>query len=469
MERETAADRVAREDLCLFIAAAFACTKQEEFYSGSSEQGMSLDFLHAYIMGNYRSWYARTLALGINDLNRSLVIRNLLVAGAPESDEERVAEGQLIRMGMRSLPPQRAWRLLSALRAERVNNRRTRATIRAYLQGRRELPFDAVKYRSHVRNAVRHARTWAADDLGSFLFERGARQFTTPLFESWRRAHFSQRAVYELPFSVAEGFAAKHGIKRETFLAGIEPRMTRGERLRVQEQSDRRVEIDLGGVAPTRLASYVLSLSLDERRERREELTEALATAATRVARRTSLRLPRVAAVLDASRSMSGSRQKRRRPLAVTVAVDALLRAASAEYHGIWIPGGEGGVCVSPTGQTNLVDGVLQALEHAPDLLVVVSDGYENDMAGATQAVVDAWRTHLDPQGVTSFVHVNPVFDARHFSPRALGPSIPVVGLRDADDLATVLPFVQFATGAADADALDRWIELRTATFLEES
>ncbi|WP_440098471.1 hypothetical protein [Streptosporangium sp. H16] len=40
-----------------------------EFHSGADEQGLSLDFLHRYLMGNYRDLYAATLALDVNDHN----------------------------------------------------------------------------------------------------------------------------------------------------------------------------------------------------------------------------------------------------------------------------------------------------------------------------------------------------------------------------------------------------------------
>ena len=38
---------------------------------------------------------------------------------------------------------------------------------------------------------------------------------------------------------------------------------------------------------------------------------------------------------------------------------------------------------------------------------------------------------------------MNPVFDADHFAPRRLGPTIATVGLRDAEDIPTMLGFCQ--------------------------
>ena len=60
------------------------------------------------------------------------------------------------------------------------------------------------------------------------------KEYQTELFENFRQAHFSAEAVYKLPFTVAEGLAAKHKIKREVFLSRIQQRMTLNEKLRLK-------------------------------------------------------------------------------------------------------------------------------------------------------------------------------------------------------------------------------------------
>lgn len=129
--------------------------------------------------------------------------------------------------GVRS-PRHRVYRLFRELRRRGVNNRRTRAIIRDWMAGRRDPAFDLVKYRSAVKAAVKHAHLRLPGEQRAFLFApSGVRAFETPLFERWRRAHYEQSAIYELPYTVAEGFAAKHRIPREVFLERIRPRMTR--------------------------------------------------------------------------------------------------------------------------------------------------------------------------------------------------------------------------------------------------
>jgi hypothetical protein len=70
---ETVADLVAAEDVLLFVNAAITSTGQREFHSGAGEQVLSLDFLHRYLLGNYRDLYAATLALDVNDHNAALI------------------------------------------------------------------------------------------------------------------------------------------------------------------------------------------------------------------------------------------------------------------------------------------------------------------------------------------------------------------------------------------------------------
>ncbi|MDG4863335.1 hypothetical protein P8605_34870, partial [Streptomyces sp. T-3] len=284
---ETYADLIAAEDVLLFVNAAITSTGQREFRSDAAEQRMSLDFLHEYVRVNYRPLYAATLALDINDHNAARIVECLLVTAREADEEQRRTEGRLIAARLAVLPPQRVYKVFAALRRAGVNNRRTRAIVRDWLAGRKDPGFDAVKYRSGLKSAVRHAHTRVDDEVGDFLFAPHARvRYDHPLLDTYRRARYEQTALYELPYTVAEGFAAGHGIPRARFLERIAPRMTRLERLRLQGSAQAhkaRLDADLATMPLTRLASYVLSLDLSARSARRTELTDALRAAARRV------------------------------------------------------------------------------------------------------------------------------------------------------------------------------------------
>jgi hypothetical protein len=470
---DTRAERVAREDMVLFVNACFASTSQAEFHSAAGANGVSLGFLHEYILGNYRTLYARVLAAGVNHENQARIVRNLLATGKRTPPSRRHEEGELLYAALRTLPTHRAYRLLDALRADRVNNRRARALVRRFLRERIDIAFEAVKYRKKMRAVASHAHVDVArmhEELGAFLYRRKLiRSFSTPIFEAYRAASFADASLSALPYTVAEGMAARKMLSREELLDRAKGQLTQGESLRLQRaaaRAGRRIAIDLGKVGITRLALYLLGLPVDERLTERARFDEALDAAAKRVLRRTPAKLGRVAAVLDRSYSSSGSSEKRRRPLAVAWGASRILRWASREYRAFWTPAVEDEFCLVPHGQTDLATPLLDALAWGPDLVVIVSDGYENAPPSGAAEVARVFRERLDPERRTTVVHLNPVFDAEHFEPKALGAPIATVGVRDAEDLLTMLGFARFADGGASLAELEQFLSRRVDAFL---
>ncbi|WUS35499.1 hypothetical protein OG357_28675 [Streptomyces sp. NBC_01255] len=457
---------VAAEDVLLFVNAAVTATGQREFRSSAAAQRFSLRFVHEYVRVNYRPVYAAALALDINHHNAALIVEQLLrtphEAGGPEAKR---AEGRLIAARLALLPPQRVYRLFRTLRAAGVNNRRTRAIVRAWIAARPDPALDAVKYRPGVKAALRHVHGRPADpETGDFLFAPGRRvRYGNATLDAYRRAHYEQGALYELPFTVAEGFAARHKVPRAVFLERIAPRMTRLEQLRTERAADLTV------MPLTRLALYVLALPFGKRVERRAELTHALRAAARRAAGPYAGSWGRVAAVLDDSFSSSGSAVKRRRPLAVALGCHFLLEALAAPgaYTALWTSGGSDPLLVRPSGPTPLGLRILDALETGPDRVVIVSDGWDNAPPGLAGEVLRVWRSRLDPERRTSVVHLNPVYDAEGFDVRRLAPSVPTAGIRDAEDLAALVEVAQFAEGRTGFDELGAYLDRRVELFLK--
>ncbi len=472
-----------REDLVMFVNACFAATRQNDFYTDQYKTSVSIDFLHLYVMTNYRRLYARTLAAGINHFNQSLIILNLLQAGAPAHPEQRFEEGELIAATLRSLPANRVYKLFASLQKKRVNNRRTRAVVKRYLQWRTEPAFDAIKYRNKYRSAICHVHAKLDDELGKFLFDMAnkkkqtSQSLQTELLDKYRQAYYSESAIYELPFTIAESLAEKHSVPRDVFLRKIEHKMTTAEKLRYQTTASRtkgaRLDYDLSRASLTKLALYVLSLNESERLDRTDDLHAAFERSAQRALSRSPMSLGRVAAVLDRSRSATGSRGKRNRPFAVALASSYLLREASTEYRSFWTPSTEENCFefyIQPAGQTALADPLIDALEWNPDLVVIVSDGYENDPPMIVDQVAQVYRDKICKNNPTEIfpeiIHMNPVFDSDHYAPRQLGQTIATVGLRDAEDIATMLGFAKFTAGTSSLAELERYLAYRVSMKL---
>lgn len=471
----SAPDRVCHEDLSLFLRTATTATGQATFYGSGGEEG--LRFLHTYMAGNYRHLYARCLGAGINDHHRQRVITELLAAPAGKDP----VEGALIAAALATLPTQRAYKALAALATRGVHNRRARAITREFLGSRQDLVFEAVKYRRLVRVVHKHFHLHPPGELAEFLFTAPSsrRRFSNPLLDRHRAAHFSKEAIFSLPFTVAEGFAGRRGVSRKDLLSRTQAQITALERLRLQRSADAEevdLSIDLGRTPLTRLALYLLSRPAAWRQAHLAEAQAALQTAAHRALRRHPLPEGHIVAVLDRSASSVGARETHLRPLAVALGIDALLRAGCPSYQGFWTPGpGDDPmsttlVTLEPTGTTQLAGPLLAALASRPAWVIVVSDGFENDPPGAVEGIARLYRAHL---GDTRFVHVNPTYDGETLQPRPLAPAgpegaehLPTVGIRDAEDLPSILAVLNVSSPWGTPDMMTRWLEARAAALL---
>jgi hypothetical protein len=163
-------------------------------------------------------------------------------------------------------------------------------------------------------------------------------------------------------------------------------------------------------------------------------------------------------------RAASGSAQKRRRPLALALATHYLVREIAMHASTHWVspirePESEGLIHLRATGHTDLAAPILAALAERPELLVVLSDGYDNDPPGGAAEVVRVFRERLDRDHRIGLVHLSPVYEADNISLRGLGPAIPTLGIRDAENVPTLLTFARFADGRADLAELQAYLE----------
>ncbi|WP_017600887.1 hypothetical protein [Nocardiopsis lucentensis] len=470
---DTYADLLACEDLLLFAGAAMSSSGQREFHSSAGQQRLSLGFLHDYVHETLPDLYAATLALHVNDHNAALVIGNLLARPRPGAPaHERARENALIRRRLALMPPQRVYRLFTGLAARRVNNRRTRATMSAWIGARPDLALDALKYRSGLRTATRHARVRLPEEVAHFLFSRPAARrrhpYASPLLRAHSAAHHSARDLYDLPYTVAEGFAAHHKIPRDRFLEGIRERTTHAERLRLTATAR---EHGLGpvlapGTAPLlRLCAYVLGLPLSERRARRAELEEALARSARRAAGPTAGTWPPTAVVLDDSYSSFGSPVRRNHPLAIALACHHLVAALSPGASSHWVSGHHDALTVRPVGPTRLAESVLDALDRRPERVLVVSDGHD-DHPELLSETLTVWRTRVDPERTTTMLHLNPVFDADGMGMRPLSPAVPTLGLRDPATLPSLVGLARFGEGRLGLADLRAYLDTTVTAYL---
>ena len=85
------------------------------YYTDQYKASVSIEFLHRYVMINYRRLYASTIAAGINHFNQTQIIFNLLKAGESSDTSQRAEEGELIAAALRALPANRVYALFARL------------------------------------------------------------------------------------------------------------------------------------------------------------------------------------------------------------------------------------------------------------------------------------------------------------------------------------------------------------------
>lgn len=451
--------QVERDDLLMFFNACLSATSQAEFYTEGFEQRLSLDFVHSYMRVNYRQLYALMLAQEINDHNRQRIVFQLLAF--PAGAEQHPLENQLIAQSLQRLPVHRVYKLFAQLVSQRVNNRRARSSMRQYLEQRNNLVFDALKYRPLLRLILRHLH-WPLDqELFVFLFIKGwkMRHFQTPLLELYRQAHFSEKAIYQLPYTVAEGLAARLQVPRERFLAGIAPQMTAQERLRLQRNAaEHRLKLEWDPARHELLQLMLYALSHQGGDSAHPQDWQALLEAY--FAQRPPQPLPgRVAAVLDNSFSSWGSRERLRRPLGLALGLHHYLQRAATDYLPCWLSEPAGPFAVAARGPTDLAHPLIRALQWQPDLLLIVSDGYENTPAWGVDWVLRQIHTHKLAK-LPEIYHLNPVWNPLTFAPQALSPLLLTLGIREVENLPKVLAFGRFLTQRlGQADLLQIWAQ----------
>lgn len=454
--------RVEREDLVAFINAGMVATGQGEARQHAWLQRLSLDFLHDYIAGNYPDLYPRCLALGgggeaggLNHVNRLHIIARLLRRPAPADPQRRQEEAQLIAAALRRLPPQRVYRLLLNLAADRVGGRRIRAAIRQWLQGR-DLTFDAVKYRRALGRVARHGHVALPGELGRFVYRGpdGQLKWATPLFEQVRKARRDPKALYGLPFTVAEGYASLHRVPRAKFLAGIQGQMTKRERSRLARNHS--TGADLSRLPLGRLCRYVLGTPLADRQRQSDVLRRALDAATERAAQGSHLVLGHVVAVLD--RSHDGSAARPNRQLSVAMGASRLLSRISRRYTALWTDPIEDDLYLSAAGRGRLAHLMQRALSARPEWVIVISDAFEEGQWGRAAQVAEIFKACMGQAGGPRVLLFNPTYDADEIMPRPLGPEIPVLGLSEPEHLPATLAFARFASGEASLAQLQAWL-----------
>ena len=275
--------------------------------------------------------------------------------------------------------------------------------------------------------------------------------------------------MYQLPYTIAEGFAAKRGIAKKVFLRKILPQMTQKERMRLEKTLHREAvkspKLDLQNLSLDRLTQLWLSYSIKDRKERLNEYRQAFDGVVARLLASRKTKLGRVAAILDTSWSTKGSVEKKNRTLGVSLGVSRILAAYSTAYLPLWTTSFRNELLCFPKGQTDIAAPLLKALRWKADLIIIVSDGYENAPSGAADEIMRLYRMKISKE--PRVLHLNPVFDPQEYAPKPLGAHITTVGLRDAADTIVLLDMVFRILKQSNIHTLHTLLQNRAKQFIQ--
>ncbi|EKK01070.1 hypothetical protein RBSH_03588 [Rhodopirellula baltica SH28] len=461
-----------------FLDSVATATGRGTFYNSREEQAAAVEAAHRDLFDIDRDVYTAALMLpGVTDYSRQIGVRRLLQTtrdgGILPAEFEAAAMTHLVR----GLPTQRMLKLFGMLRRDRVNNARTRRLILSQILSADGLEFWAVKYREKLRVALTHAwgrrtasilrsvlakSTDERTEKESQIVRQNVTRFASGIgilpvesqTSGWKpkpqsvarveqcvrfvlgdedgvtlnrlaayrdaKSDFDRGAV--LPPETMEGLRSRYHRHRTNaeVLELTKSQLTTGQKIAVQrkaEQSGVEVEFDPAKYDAVRLYVYAFEMGMTD------EIRQALREKAEAAAARLPVQFERVGVLIDSSQSMIGHDTQARRPIATALALRDLLSATADDAVAITSDGRpcESYELVQPSGDTSLAVGLVQLLKSAPDVVFVLSDGYENAPAGRFGETVAAVRRI----GVQTPIHqFTPVFAAESQGVRTLSDSV---------------------------------------------
>lgn len=392
---------------------------------------------HDTLLENNRSLYAALLNLpGLADNDAMQIVTRLLAVtedkGQPIPLEAKQLEDKLIAEKLPHINIEIALNGLKTLVNLKVNNQRTSGWIKSFILGSPKLETWAVTYRRTLAKLLRHAMGkqvaqtciyflqnqkvtahqtgYLATNLYKyqgdnktdlvkqvFLFVFNALKSAPKQYELLH-AYFAAREDItqgsKLPYRTLRGIAATYFPKTASKQIKRIASKTKVKRAVVVGEMPQTSDTLVG-----QIRHYYLTG--DDSKIVQKVLAEAD-------------RLPfwdaHVALIMDVSHSMKGVGARAYNNLAIAIAIREVLQQKTRELSVVSIGTKDAAHYPTPDGTTNLANALLTAYEKTPDVILVITDGYENVEKGDTSSILKVAKTiglHIP------VLHVLPAFTVR--------------------------------------------------------
>ena len=388
---------------------------------------------HDAFLTQDRSLYAALLRLPNLPAKTAMAIIQRLLAvteitqGQAVSKSQKQQEDRLILELLPNLPVSSVLQGFLQLVKRRVNNQRTSGWIRAYIFGAPQLESWAVTYRQTLRKLIRHAlgapvtqtcthkfllekpdkKTKAylqryvlryaknaalVQDVFLFLFGK-LEQSQFSLLNTYLEARYDIEAGKGLPFKVLRGIAG-------TFQPDISQRHLR--RLAGGEKLKRDVTKEVDGSLVGKIKQYYQSTTDIS------HLNKAIEAEAAQIATWDA----NVYILVDASASMQGFGHREYNNIAIAMGLLKVFQKRIRQTEIGWIGATpkDNNAFPQPVGTTALAPALIKAVQTQPELIILISDGYENVEQGDTPMILAA----LKKLGIKiPMLHIIPAFTER--------------------------------------------------------
>ena len=420
---------------------------------------------HDNLLENNRSLYAALLNLpGLSDFDAIQIITRLLAVTSTKDTKvsltEKQLEDKLIGEKLPYLKVETVLEGFQQLVNLKVNNQRTSGWIKRYILGSPQLELWAITHRKQLGTLLRHAmgkqvaqtcvhfilRTHPTEHEATYLNQHiykyigdNVQQLVEEVFLFVFKAltYFKQdnpfiklvsrqpSAEHELLtayFKAREDIQAGSVLPYKT-LRGIasiyHPKMDAKQIKRIARKSKVKREV-ANGETPTdnTLVGQIRNFYLNG--EDSKIFQKVIAEAN---------RLPHwnahVTLILDLSHSMTGTGTRAYNSTAIAMAIREVLSKKTDALTVLNIGSTEDVRYPTPNGATNLANALLKAYENAPDVILVVTDGYENMEQGDAAAILKATKSMgLD----IPVLHILPAFTVReNYTHRQPLGDVPVI------------------------------------------
>ena len=239
-----------------------------------------------------------------------------------------------------------------------------------------------------------------------FIFRDYPECFQNHQFAQYMEAISDPEKLPGLPYDIAIGLRNKlhkeFPLQRILQSRATQNQMSQKQQVRLQKTAEMagiNLRMDLASLPLVDILKYGYERGFDD--EVRTALDERTAKEALTI----PFRPRHVAVVIDSSQSMFGKGDRKLHPIAVALSVELVMKHV-AERCDVFFTTAQNNEFPVPSGDTDLAASVLEAYKTRPDLVMIITDGYENVSAGTLESVTVALN-HLGIQA--PLMQLNPV------------------------------------------------------------